>query len=220
MIFLGVGLIGGGRSSWRSHCCASRGGWMPLSLQPADDRLGGGLGVGVDVQVGGAQPLPQAARVGVDLHDLGVGDRDSRPRSCSGRARRRRRSPDRFRRNSSRARSLAKVPAMSSANGLPSNRPLPSSVVASSAPASFGQRFERLAAPDQDRAAAADHDRPLGLGDHRRRSRRPPPGRAARPGRAASGRSRAYSRADTERLPSAGRAARSSTTGLRSARAT
>ena len=33
----------------------------------ADDRLGRGPGVGADMQVGGAQALPQAARVGVDL---------------------------------------------------------------------------------------------------------------------------------------------------------
>ena len=42
-------------------------------LQACDDRLGRGLGVGAHVQVGGAQALPQAARVDVDLHGAGAG---------------------------------------------------------------------------------------------------------------------------------------------------
>ena len=42
-------------------------------LQAGEDRLGGGLGVGADVEIGGAQPLPQAARVDVDLDDAGAG---------------------------------------------------------------------------------------------------------------------------------------------------
>ncbi len=59
------------------------------------------------------------------------------------------------------------MPAISSANGLPSNSPLPSSVVASSAPELLGEGFERGFGARPDRAAPADDDRPFGLGDHR-----------------------------------------------------
>ena len=45
----------------------------PRAFRRADDRLGRGLGVGAHVQVGGAQALPQAARVGVDLHRARAG---------------------------------------------------------------------------------------------------------------------------------------------------
>ena len=56
---------------------------------------------------------------------------------------------------------------MSSANGLPSNRPLPSNVVASSAPASSASASSAALGARPGRAAPADDDRPLGLGDHR-----------------------------------------------------
>src|SRR5262249_3282547 len=59
----------------------------------------------------------------------------------------------------------AKVPAMSSANGLASNNPLPSSVVASNAPDCSASASRAALAPDQ--TAPADHDRVFGLGDHR-----------------------------------------------------
>src|SRR5438128_4790431 len=43
-------------------------------LEPAHNRLGGRLGVGLDMKVGGSQPLPQPARLCVDPHHLGVGE--------------------------------------------------------------------------------------------------------------------------------------------------
>ena len=42
-------------------------------MQAARDRLGGGAGIGANMQIGGLDTLPQPARVGVDLDDLGVG---------------------------------------------------------------------------------------------------------------------------------------------------
>src|ERR1700746_2510037 len=44
-----------------------------LFLEPAYDRLGARLGVGLNMKVGGSQPLPQPARLGVDPYHLGVG---------------------------------------------------------------------------------------------------------------------------------------------------
>ena len=46
-----------------------------LFLEPGHDRLDGRLGVGLDMKVGGSQPLPQPARLGVDPHHLGIGEK-------------------------------------------------------------------------------------------------------------------------------------------------
>src|SRR5207302_4815676 len=44
-------------------------------LQPAYNRLGRGLGVGLDMKVGGPEPLPEPARLGIDSHHLGTGEK-------------------------------------------------------------------------------------------------------------------------------------------------
>src|SRR6202022_4851119 len=46
-----------------------------LFLEAAYDRLGGRLGAGPDMKVGGSQPLPQPARLGVDPHHFGIGEK-------------------------------------------------------------------------------------------------------------------------------------------------
>src|ERR1700730_15215795 len=43
-----------------------------LFLEPAYDRLGGRLGVSLDMKVSGSQPLPQPTRLGVDPHHFGI----------------------------------------------------------------------------------------------------------------------------------------------------
>ena len=47
----------------------------PLFSQPAHNRLSSRLGVGLDMEVGGSQPLPQPARLRVDPHHLGIGEK-------------------------------------------------------------------------------------------------------------------------------------------------
>ena len=94
--FLAVRLVGGDRRGQRR--CAEAG----LRHAPLAQRRGDGRGPGRRIrphmQVRRPQPLPQPARVDVDLHDLRVRERGSRPRSCRRRARRRCRSPGRPRR--------------------------------------------------------------------------------------------------------------------------
>ena len=98
-------------------------------LESPSNRLGGGAGIGPDVQIGGAQSLPQSVRVGVDLYDLGIGVEVAalgrempEPRAGAdhqialGKV--------------FAGRSLENVPATSRAKGLPSNRPLANKVVA------------------------------------------------------------------------------------------
>ena len=69
--FLAVGRVAGDQLG---HLVGAEAGALDAALLHArHDRLGRGAGVGADVQVGGAQALPQAARVGVDLDGARAG---------------------------------------------------------------------------------------------------------------------------------------------------
>ena len=72
-IGLGVRVLGG-RGNLRGNLVTAPAATADAPfLEPAHNRLGGGLGIGLDMKVGGSQPLPQPARLGVDTYHLGVG---------------------------------------------------------------------------------------------------------------------------------------------------
>src|SRR5215471_4398289 len=71
-IRLGVRVLGGRRNPLGNFVAAPAATADALFLHPADNRLGGCLGVGLYVKVGSSQPLPQSLRLGVDPDHLGI----------------------------------------------------------------------------------------------------------------------------------------------------
>ncbi len=161
--FLGVGRVAG---DLLGHLVGAEAGARHAALLHArHDRLGRGPGVGADVQVGGAQALPQAARVGVDLDGAGAGIEVA----AFGRvvAERRTGADHQVGLGEALAREVAGEGAGDVERiGIAVEQALAEQRRRHQRARLGGQRFQCRAGAGQDGAAAGKDDRLLGLGDH------------------------------------------------------